>query len=67
MRATRTLQLKRERLAELRTDELREIVGAAASGATCPAADCLDNLSDQVNVCDSLLRPCITWGTCTTY
>ncbi len=69
MRPTRKLALRRERLTELCTDDLRRIAGADAdlSGPTCPVRDCAGDISDRLAACNSILRPCITWGTCTTY
>lgn len=60
----RRLVLKKERLTELRSDELTLVAGAAAP--TTPIAACVDlgNLSDRIAACDSLLRPCISY-TCT--
>lgn len=55
----RTLSLKRESLAELGTDELVAVAGAAAP-PTSPLTDCLDNLpSFGVHTCvDCLTRAC---------
>lgn len=39
---TRKLSLKREALTELHTEDLRDVVGGAASGVSCPVRDCLD-------------------------
>lgn len=45
MNETRKLSLKKETLSDLTAVELRGVVGAAASGTTCPVRACLD--SDQ--------------------
>jgi hypothetical protein len=50
----RSLTLKRETLAELTASDLTGVVaGAQASGATCPALDCVSNL----NLCDITFQP----------
>jgi hypothetical protein len=50
MTVKRSLSLKREALAELTTTDLVSVV-AGASGATCPATDCIStgicNLTQQ--------------------
>lgn len=60
----RRLVLKQERLTELRTDELVLVAGAAVP--TVPIATCvaIANPSDKLAVCESILRPCISY-TCT--
>jgi hypothetical protein len=60
----RRLVLKKERLTELRSDELAQV--AAAAVPTIPVATCvaIENPSDKLAACDSLLRPCISY-TCT--
>lgn len=60
----RRLVLRREVLAELTTAELTSVVAAGAP--TLPVRECVvvNDPSDKIAVCDSLLRPCITY-TCT--
>ncbi len=60
MRAQRRLVLRKETLAELTPGDLARVIGG---NATMPIGNCLGT-SDKIQ-CDSLLRPCITWGTCT--
>jgi hypothetical protein len=54
----RTLSLKRETLAELTTDDLRDVVGGA-SGITCPLGDCVRDLSEALGCVGSY--NCPTW------
>lgn len=60
----RRLVLKKERLTELRSDELVQVAGGAAP--TIPVRNCVvvGNPSDMLAACESLLRPCISY-TCT--
>jgi len=59
----RSLALRKETLTELAAADLT-FGGAAQALPTTPAANCVDNLSDMIRNCDSLLRPCIS-NTCT--
>lgn len=60
---TRRLVLRKEALTELVTDELVNVVGAAA---TTPIGACATTVASKVVECetDSVLRPCVT-HTCT--
>lgn len=60
----RRLVLKKEHVSELASDELVNVVGAAVP--TVPIATCVavGNPSDKLAVCESLLRPCVSY-TCT--
>jgi hypothetical protein len=50
---SRSLALRRERLAELTSDDLGAVVaGAMPSGATCPVLDCLSG-----SVCNLTAQP----------
>lgn len=59
----RRLTLRKETLTELAATDLT-FVGAVQALPTTPLAVCVDNLSDRIRPCNSLLRPCVTW-TCT--
>lgn len=59
MRARRHLVLSKEALTELLTDELSDVVGAAA---TVPVGGCATDVASKVVECDSTLRPCISHG-----
>ena len=50
---TRTLTLKREPLADLTVDELRDVIGGARSGLSCPLTDCF---------VESRLGTCYSWA-----
>ena len=52
----RTLRLRRETLAELTTDDLRDVVGGA-SGVTCPLADCVQDVSKAIGCVGSYNCP----------
>lgn len=60
----RRLVLKKEHLTELRSDELTMVAGAAVPTIPVTACVVVADPSDKIAVCDSLLRPCITY-TCT--
>ncbi len=59
----RRLTLHKETLTELRSDELAAVAGGAALSKLSIDV-CLENPSRKINVCDSLLRACVTY-TCT--
>jgi len=63
VRVSRSLALRKETLAELRTDELSLVAGALAL-PTQPLGDCLADQTSKFIECDSNLRPCIS-HTCT--
>ena len=55
----RTLRLERETLTELTADDLRIAVGGV-SGVTCPAGDCVRDLSDVLGCVGSYNCPTYT-------
>jgi len=55
---TRRLTLARETLAELRTDELADVMGAAA--AITPVVQCVENVTSKVINCYTIFNPCPT-------
>lgn len=58
------LTLRKETLAELRSEELAAVGAAGEIRGILSVEICLADPSDKIAVCDSLLRPCIT-HTCT--
>jgi hypothetical protein len=55
---TRRLTLAKETLAELRTDELLDVVGG--QGAITPVVQCVRDLTSQIVNCYTVLKPCTT-------
>jgi hypothetical protein len=64
VRVSRTLTLRKETLAELRTDELSLVAGGQAAVPTQPLGACLAAQTSKFVECDSNLRPCVS-HTCT--
>lgn len=62
----RTLTLKRETLTELTGADLSAVVGAAASGLSCPLKDCVQRLTDAISCTPSCgyTDCCPTANTC---
>lgn len=60
----RRLTLRKEILTELCPDELTQVAGGTTKTTTAVASTDLGCLSDQLQQCDSWLRPCIS-NTCT--
>ncbi|HEV2889147.1 MAG TPA: hypothetical protein VGX28_02120 [Frankiaceae bacterium] len=56
---TRRLTLAKESLTELCTDEMENVVGAAAQQIT-PIAQCVENVTSKVINCLSVFDPCPT-------
>ncbi len=56
---TRRLTLAKEALTELRTDEMADVVGAAAHAIT-PVVQCVENVTSKVVNCVTLFDPCTT-------
>lgn len=59
MSANRKLTLKKETLSVLTTEDLRGVVGGAASGTTCPVKACLNS---DYNCAPTFDQSCL--GTC---
>jgi hypothetical protein len=62
MSAVRKLTLKKETLTDLTKDELRDVVGAAMSGVTCPVNACQHS---DYNCPPSLRPSCLPTCYCT--
>ena len=61
---THRLVLKKEVLTELCGEDLASVVGGTTKTTTAVASTAVGCLSDQIQQCDSWLRPCIS-NTCT--